>query len=60
MDSDVKFGYFYLILGLIFLFILVYLKIRDAIRGVRSVNGIVIGENPEICIPYSLQAGRDA
>lgn len=47
MDGDVKVGCFYLIFGLIFLFILVYLKIRDAIRGVRSVNGIVIGENPE-------------
>lgn len=47
MDSDVKFGWFYIIIGLIFIFILIYFWIRDAIRGVKPVNGIVIGENPD-------------
>ena len=34
-------------MGLIFPFLLIYWGIRDAIRGVRSVNGIVIGEDPD-------------
>ena len=40
-------GWFYLIFGLILLFILIFLWIRDAIRGVKSVTGIVIDENPD-------------
>ncbi|MCM1505895.1 MAG: hypothetical protein NC177_01990 [Ruminococcus flavefaciens] len=59
MDSDIKLGWFYLIMGLIFLFILIYFQIRDIIRGVKSVNGIVIGENPntnDIHIRYKIKA----
>ena len=47
MECDVKLGWFYLILGLILLFILIFLWMRDAIRGIRSVNGTVIGEDPD-------------
>lgn len=59
MDSDVKLGWFYIIMGLILLFILIYFWIRDTIRGVKSVNGIVIGESPDthyIYIRYKIKA----
>lgn len=47
MDGDVILGWLYLIIGLILLFALIFLGIRDAIRGIRSVNGIVSGEDPD-------------
>ena len=47
MNGGVKLGWFYIIMGLACLMIVIYFWIRDAIRGVRSVNGIVIGENPD-------------
>lgn len=59
MDSDIKSGWFDIIIGLIFLFILIYFQIRDIIRGVKSVNGIVIGESPDthyIYIRYKIKA----
>lgn len=60
MTGNVKFGYFYLILGMIMLFILIYLKIRDAVRGIRSVTGTVIGIDPEthdVYIRYKISSG---
>lgn len=59
MDSDVKLGWSYIITGLIPLFILIYFWIWDIIRGVKSVNGIVIGESPDthyIYIRYKIKA----
>lgn len=57
MDGDVKSGWLDIIMGLIFLFILIYFWIRDAIRGVRSVNGIVIGEDSDnVHIRYKIKA----
>lgn len=59
MDGDVKLGWFSLIMGLIILFILIHFWIRDAIRGVKSVNGIVIGEDPDthdVHIRYKIKA----
>lgn len=59
MDGDVKIGWFYLIMGLILIFILIYFWIRDAIRGVKSVNGIVIGKDPDthdVHIRYKIKA----
>ena len=46
MDNDVILGWFELIIGLIFPIILIYVWIRDSINGVRSVNGIVFGTDP--------------
>ncbi len=47
IGGDVKLGWFYLILGIILLIVLIFFGIRDAIRGVRSVNGIVFGKAPD-------------
>lgn len=56
MDGDVKLGWFYLIMGLIFPFLLIYWGIRDAIHGVRSVNGTVFGEDQDtIYIRYKIR-----
>lgn len=57
MDDDVKLGCSYIIMGLILLFILIYFWIRDAIRGVKAVNGIVIGEDSDtVHIRYKIKA----
>lgn len=49
-------GWFNIIIGLIFPFLLIYWGIRDAIHGVRSVNGIVFGENQDtIYIRYKIR-----
>lgn len=45
-------------MGLIFPFFLIYWGIRDAINGVRSVNGIVFGEDPDnVYIKYKIRNG---
>lgn len=48
--------WFDLVMGLIVLLIVIYLWIRDAIRGVRSVNGTVFGEDPDtVYIRYKIR-----
>ncbi len=49
-------GWYNLIIGLIFPFLLIYWGIRDAIHGVRSVNGTVFGEEKDnIYIRYKIR-----
>ena len=43
----IELGLFYLILGLSFLLVQVFFWIRDLVRGVKPVNGTVLGENPD-------------
>ena len=49
-------GWFNIIIGLIFPFLLIYWEIRDAIHGVRSVNGTVSDEKQTtIYIRYKIK-----
>lgn len=47
MNNDVILGCIELFLGSVLLFVTIYFWIYDAIRGVRQVNGTIIGEDIE-------------
>jgi hypothetical protein len=47
MNGDVILGCIELFFGAVFLFVTIYFWIYDAIRGVRQVNGTIIGEDIE-------------
>ena len=47
MNDDVILGWIELFFGAVLLFVTIYFWIYDAIRGVRQVNGTIIGEDIE-------------
>ncbi|MBR3900825.1 MAG: hypothetical protein IKJ60_04665 [Ruminococcus sp.] len=47
MNDDVIFGWIEIFFGAVLLFVTIYFWIYDAIRGVRQVNGTIIGEDIE-------------
>ena len=47
MNDDVILGWIEIFFGAVLLFVTIYFWIYDAIRGVRQVNGTIIGEDIE-------------